>query len=156
MLFNKGTAPHFSCRKKLIYSTTYEKKGTNKFTKGYRVNKQSVHVMITVHTLFLQSHYRPWQALEGSRRLRIPDYKTIGTWRWQDCQPYAPAAFTQETFLVLISVRGWVDPRAIVRLQGLCQWKIPTPSGIDPATVRFLAQCLNHCAIACPTNMGTL
>ena len=29
-----------------------------------------------------------WAGPEGSRRLRLPDFKTIGTYRRQGCQPY--------------------------------------------------------------------
>ena len=52
--------------------------------------------------------------------------------------------YPQKIHLLLISVRSWVDPRAIVRPEG-CHWKIPMiPSGIEPAT------CLNHYATARP------
>jgi hypothetical protein len=44
-------------------------------------------------------------------------------WRW-GCQPYAPVAlYPQEDSWYSVLLRGWVNPRAIVRLKGLGKLK---------------------------------
>ena len=40
------------------------------------------------------NHYSSGQPLTAPGRWGYQNFQTIGAWRWQGCQPYAPAAFT--------------------------------------------------------------
>jgi hypothetical protein len=88
------------------------------------------------------------QALEVHavvRRPRSHIFWTLGfqmAMRWSARNAGRPLA--PSTFLVLILVRGSVNHRITVQLQELGKWKIiMTSLGIERATCRFVAKCVN-------------
>jgi hypothetical protein len=81
-----------------------------------------------------QSHYRPGQAHRFPRGWGSQISRQLGH------EGGKVVSHTQRP--VFIPDRGRLNPRVIVRPEGLCQWKIPlTPSGIEQATFRLVVQC---------------
>jgi hypothetical protein len=82
---------------------------------------------------------RPW----GLQEVEAPRFQDSWHMKVVGWSTVPPAAFTpQEIFLVLISLRGWVDGGAIKWPEGLYQWKISmTLPGIEPATCRLVQRC---------------
>jgi hypothetical protein len=114
-----------------------------------RINTKEILIVYSERTGIHKSQAilsQAWRGPEGSWRLSLPDFMTVGTQKLLRRQPSARATFTpHKILLVLIFVRGWVDTRAIVRPEGLCKWKIQTtPSGMETAIFRIVAQCLNE------------
>ena len=93
-----------------------------------------------------------WIGSSGSRRLRFPGFlynRHMKVARLLALRPgrlYHPTSLIQHISLVLIFFLEFkVYPSAAVGLEGLRQLNIPqTSSGIEPATIRLVGQCLNQ------------
>ena len=99
---------------------------------------------------------RAWWGVEGCRSFRLLEF--LDNWRKNVARlsVLRPGRlYLQKIILVLISVRGWVEPRAVMRPEVLGQRKIPmTPSGIQPANFQLVAQCLNQLLYSIPLFNG--
>ena len=94
-----------------------------------------------------QSRIRPGvaQRVPGGLGSRI--FMTFGTWRWWGRQPHAPAAFIPRNVPCTHFHLGLSRSQGHDMVERHMSLKNPvTPPGIDPGTVRLVAQRLNHYA----------
>jgi hypothetical protein len=97
-----------------------------------------------------QSHYRPWQALRvptdwGSQILRQSTHEGGKVVSPTHRPPLPPGNIPGTHFCYRLS-----RPQGHSAAGRIMSMKNPmTPSGIDPTTFRFVAQCLNHCVPSC-------
>jgi len=105
-----------------------------------------------------QFHYRPGKAQKVpggwgshiSSQSAHEDGKVVSSTH----RPPLPPLPLKEMLLVLVSVRDWVNLRAIERPEGLSQWRISmTISGIEPATFRLVTKWLNQLCHRLPLHL---
>jgi len=100
-----------------------------------------------------------WTGLQSSSSFRVPEFlerRLMKVVRFSNLS--TDRLCPQGISLVLLSVRGWVDLRVMVRPKGLRQRKIPvSPLEIEPTTFGIWGQCLNklrhHMPLFIPCNL---
>ena len=92
----------------------------------------------------------PLQAWSGQvdyRKLKFPDYVTTAQDDGKVVSLTHRPPYPQEIILVFNSVSRLIRPQGHSAIGRIMSMKNPlTPTGIETATFRFVAQYLNHCA----------
>jgi hypothetical protein len=92
---------------------------------------------------------RPWSPI-GLWDVEAHAFSRRATHRWLWGRFQVPGRF-----LVLIPLRSWMDPRTVVRLEGLSELNSLAASSLrEPDTFRIVAQCLNQVPYRVPQING--
>ena len=112
------------------------------FILEYYSRRVNSNVLCSVKVKVIPQQAEVAQRVPGRLRPRI--FLTFGTTRVVGRLPYAPAAFTPGEIPGTHFQRP-SRPQGTWFCRGVPRKKSPvTPPGIDPGTVRLVAQCLNH------------
>ena len=104
-----------------------------------------------IHIIGKAIPLQAWTGPEGSRSLRLPNFKIIGTWRLSALRTGRLSPPPLEMLLVLISVRDRGNPRAIVRPGNIMSMK--NSNDTIGNRIRDLPTCsaVLHCDCTAPT-----